>query len=628
MTTLRLALRVTVASLSLLLMAGGFLLAAAPPAEAHSFLVSTTPGQGERLRGSPESVVLDFSESVDPATVELSVQDARNRPVATTPFELASGGLSVRSSLPPLDDGIYVVSWQAFSDVDGHGTFGEHSFGVGDVGDSLPSATTSSSSGRWGTVASWLFFVGLAAAAGSLAVQMLAGGPECWDRLAVRAGLVTALAGAALSWADRISAGTANGLVLATINAALVAVAMWAHTVSRRPAIPLGLLMAAAASWSARSHAASIAGLVGTVVDTVHLIAGGIWVGALIAVAVRLWRARDGGQAPMAVVRRYSRLALGLVVALAGAGTVSAFQLVPTWEDVWTTGYGQLLVAKVGLFAAALALAAVGRRGGLRFHRRRLLRRSMSAEAVVVVAALAVAGLLANIAPPAPASAAEALLGPPPLEGAVARDAGLAGQLNVEVASDGQRMDLKVFSPSGAVSGTEVEVAMTAPGDKESDLLPRPCGAGCYTQELDLVVGATAMRITASAPGWTGGTYEAILAWPPGPVAAERLDEVIVAMRAIPSLEVFETVDSGPGSRVVEQRIELSGADFISAEPYAGGNVTDVRALPGPSERLTLYVPGSQIFAVIVLDEQGRMASSRLVSPGHVITRRFSYPAP
>ena len=626
--TARSALIAAAVASSLVLLAGGLLVAAATPAGAHSFLVSTTPGQGERLSGSPESVVLEFSEIVDATTVELSVRDASNRPIEAAPFELAAGGLSVRSSLPPLDDGVYVVSWQAFSAVDGHGTFGEHSFGVGDVGEGLPSATTSSSSGQWGTVASWLFFVGFATAAGSLVVQLLAGGPDGWDRSAVRAGLVVALAGTVLSWADRTFAGTTNGLVLATISVASVAAAMSAHAVSRRPAAPLGLLFAGAVSWSARSHAASIAGLVGAAVDAVHLVAGGIWVGALVAVAVRLWRARDRGEAAMAVVRRYSRLALGLVVTLAGAGTVSALQLVPTWDDLWTTGYGRLLVVKVGLFGAAIVLAAIGRWGGLRSQRRRLLRCSTTAEGAVVVAALVVAGLVANVAPPAPASAAEALLGPPPLEGALARDAGLAGQLNVEVVSDGMRIDVKVFSPSGPVPGTEVAVTMTAPGVEEADLLPRPCGPGCYTQELALTAGATAVRVTASAPAWTGGTYEASLAWPPGPVAAERLDQVVSTMRAVPNLELFETVDSGPGSRVVEQRIDLSGADFIAAEPYAGGNVSDVRALPGPPERLALYVPGSQIFAVLVLDDQGRIVTSRLTSPGHDIMRRFSYRTP
>lgn len=58
---------------------------------------------------------------VDPTTVELTVCDARDRAVDAAALELVPGALSIRSSLPSLDDGIYVVSWQAFSDLNGHG---------------------------------------------------------------------------------------------------------------------------------------------------------------------------------------------------------------------------------------------------------------------------------------------------------------------------------------------------------------------------------------------------------------------------------------------------------------------------------------------------------------------------
>lgn len=64
----------------------------------------------------------------------------------------------------------------------------------------------------------------------------------------------------------------------------------------------------------------------------------------------------------------------------------------------------------------------------------------------------------------------------------------------------------------------------------------------------------------------------------------------------------------------------------FAVEPYAGGNGSEVRTLTGKPDRLALYIPGSQIFAVLVLDDAGRMTSSRLISPGHDIRRRFSYP--
>lgn len=626
MTASRRVVSVAVVAASLLLLFVSVSIVAAGSATAHSFLVSATPGQGERLSGSPDSIVLAFSEAVDPTTVELRVRDARDRPVDAAAPELVPGRLSIRSSLPSLDDGIYVVSWQAFSDLDGHGSFGEHSFAVGDTGGSLPAATSSSSGVWWGTAASWLFFAGFALAAGSLVVQLLEVGPVASERAVVRAGLSIALAGSIVSWLDRALAETTSGLALAAASAASVALATSVHGVARRPVVPLGLLVASAAFWSARSHAASVAGLVGGAVDAVHLGAAGIWVGALVAIALRVRRSDRPKERTMVLLRRYSRLALPLVVILAGTGVVSAFQLLPTWSDLWSTGYGRLLVAKATLFGVALVLAAVGRWRGIRTRRLPTLRRSTAAEAAVVVVALVMAGFLANVAPPVPASAAEALLGPPPLDDPVARDAGLAGQLNVEVASDGHRIEVMVFSPSGPLSDTRASVAVTMPSGAEADLRPRPCGPGCFTQALDLATGVTQAQITASAPGWTGGTYHAALAWPPRPRATDRLDAVLAAMRAVPKLTVLETVDSGPGSVVDEQRIELSGADFVAVEPYAGGNVTDVRALPGQPDRLMLYLPGSRIFAVLVLDDADRMSSSRLISPGHDIRRRFSYP--
>lgn len=612
----------------LLATAGSLLLSS--PAGAHSFLVSTTPSQGARLAAPPEAVVLDLSETVDPSSVELRVRSARGATVELAKVSLVGGGLAVRAPLAEeLDDGIYVVAWQAFSDRDGHGTFGEFSFAVGSVRGALPAATSSSSSGPWPRVASWLFTAGFGLAAGSLAVSHLAGSGSTERRRWVRASLVLAIFGATLVWVERVGVGGggSDAFVPATLTLALLLVALSTHAVARTPAAPLVVLLGAAAAWSARSHGASLEGVVGGAVDFVHLAAGGVWAGALGVVTVQLWRARRAGDAWVPAAARYSRVAFVLVAVLAIAGVVSSLLLVPTWADLWSTGYGRLLVVKISLFAVVAALAALGRFGGLRRRRLHLLRFTTSVEVAAVVAVLIVAGLLANEAPPAPASAVEALLGPPALEGALVRDAGLAGQLNVDVVTDGARLDIRVFSPSGAVPGTEIAMSVEDPGGGRADLLPRPCGSGCYTQELVLRRGTTSFAIDALAPGWTGGTFDAVLTWPPGPVVPDRLRQVIETTRAVPRLTVTEVVSSGPGSMSPESTFEMTGDALIDVEPYAGGNVTDVRALPGPQERLSLYVPGSQIFAVLVLDDQGRMVSSRLISPGHDIRRRFAYPA-
>ncbi len=599
------------------------IISAGHPAAAHSFLVSTTPGQGERLRSFPSAVVLEFSERPDPTTGVLELQRSNGDVVDLAGVQVAPAGVGMSAAVPgALEDGIYVVSWQAFSAIDGHGSFGEFSFAVGNVEGAVPAPVESSSSRWWDTLASWLFFSGLALAAGPLLTGLIDRGRH--PRPVVRAGLLAALIGAGIAWLDIIRAGS-NGVGPAALAVGLVALAMSADAATGRPLLPLVVLVGAAASWSARSHAASIEGVLGWALDVVHLAAGAAWAGALGVVVARGWAARRDGDRWLPVVARYAPVALPLVVALAIAGTISALLLIPTWRDLWETRYGQLLVVKLILFAGAGGFAIVSRRA-LRRRAATLLKRTTRAEAGLLAVALAVAGLVANATPPAPAVAAEALLGPPPLAGPIARTAGLAGQLNVELATDGERLDVRVFSPSGPVPGTEIEMSLRQPDGAVVDVLPRPCGPGCFAQQLDLLEGNTTAVLDAEAPGWTGGRFEGTLFWPPGDAASQRLREVIATTRSIDRLTVAETVDSGPGSVVTENIFEMSGDTLIDAEPYAAGNVDDVQRLPGASDRLSLYVPGSQIYAELTLDEHGRMVDSRLVSPGHEIRRRFRYP--
>jgi hypothetical protein len=96
-------------------------------------------------------------------------------------------------------------------------------------------------------------------------------------------------------------------------------------------------------------------------------------------------------------------------------------------------------------------------------------------------------------------------------------------------------------------------------------------------------------------------------------------------MRRVPELTVVETTTSGPGAEGNPGAFTLSGAELMAAEPYTGANVDDVR-LVGEGQ-LTLYLPGEQIFAVLELDQAGRLDLARMVTPGHEIRREFSYPA-
>jgi putative copper resistance protein D len=100
--------------------------------------------------------------------------------------------------------------------------------------------------------------------------------------------------------------------------------------------------------------------------DIVHLLAAGAWLGALPLLAVALVRAGEG-QSPaldctaLLTTRRFSAIGALCVGALLFTGTVNTWYLVATPPALFGTAYGQLLLVKLALFAAMLALAAHNR---------------------------------------------------------------------------------------------------------------------------------------------------------------------------------------------------------------------------------------------------------------------------
>jgi len=155
--------------------------------------------------------------------------------------------------------------------------------------------------------------------------------------------------------------------------------------------------------------------LAAIVVDGVHRLAAGTWVGGLLPLALLLRRAASEGGAdarPLAVLaaRRFSRVALLSVLALAASGALASVTQVGSIAGLVGTSYGRLLLAKLALLAPILALAALNRRrllpalGGeaARVGRpaMRRLARFMAGEGLLALAVLGLAATM-GITPPA-----------------------------------------------------------------------------------------------------------------------------------------------------------------------------------------------------------------------------------
>lgn len=115
-----------------------------PFAQAHATLVRSDPPANALLATAPPEVHLWFSEPLVAGLSALAVLDSQGRAVQQGAARLASAaGREMAVGLPRLPNGAYLVSWRAFSAVDGHTTVGAFAFSIGVLGSVAASDTAS-----------------------------------------------------------------------------------------------------------------------------------------------------------------------------------------------------------------------------------------------------------------------------------------------------------------------------------------------------------------------------------------------------------------------------------------------------------------------------------------------------
>jgi putative copper resistance protein D len=153
------------------------------------------------------------------------------------------------------------------------------------------------------------------------------------------------------AYTEQVATGRAllqtAALAAAVALAAPVAVFVWGR------AVLLVLALAALVPPLRTGHAATAADHdLAVVAVSVHVVAVVLWVGGLAALLA------DRDRPSLAVaVPRFSALALLCFAAVAVSGSVSTWTRLPEPSDLWTTGYGALLLAKA---AVLVALGAAG----------------------------------------------------------------------------------------------------------------------------------------------------------------------------------------------------------------------------------------------------------------------------
>ena len=400
----------------------------AAPAAGHAALLESEPADRATLDESPEHVELHFSEAPDPQISWVLVFDREGGAVDHGEMEVDDEVPEIaRVDLPPLDDGVYTISWQALSLVDGHVTSGALSFLVGEGTDAdLDDAAAAvdieerASLSPLGVTGRWMLYWGLALLLGwAVAYLAVFRGQSrlpgwvlvgCWG--AAVAGLV--LLGVAEANSVEVSVGellsSSAGTRLVRVAALLALLGVTVLLAVARKGRATVAVLAVVAAGTMLSHAA--AGHAGAPSDTrwlqlgsqwLHMAGVGAWIGGLVWLLVGTRGQPEPDRiTPVSRFSNVATVALGVVVA---TGSVRALREFPALADLWSTDYGVSFLIKLSLVVVLIVLGAVNRfrnvpaiARGEAHHR--ALRRVVRGEIVFAAGVFAVTGILASTPPP------------------------------------------------------------------------------------------------------------------------------------------------------------------------------------------------------------------------------------
>jgi copper transport protein len=411
-------------------------------AGAHAALETATPGSGTVLGSGPHVLKLVFDQDVVPRYAHVAVVGAHGQDLAGPP---TVNGPVVTVPVRSAPIGSYTVRWRMVATFDGHTTEGAYSFGVR-VKPLPPAPAKGVGVPVAPELLAWLEFVGVVLAGGVLTFRAIVRPPsgpaaEAPARDATAAmwvGGVGALIGlhagvlAFLTGAYPIVGGSLSSFVntqivpirvgthlgqawtvttFAWLGVLVLLVAAWVTPQKRERLLACAgvsaLGIAFGISWA--SHPASH-GALALLADYLHLLAGALWVGGLVALAILAAAARSLSRSKReamirATVMRLSALAVPFVALVGAAGIYLALRELPSPSALLSSGYGVTLLLKSAVVVGALIL------GG--YHRRFVLpriasgapvasiRRTLTVEVCLLVVALVLAAVLGQTAPPA-----------------------------------------------------------------------------------------------------------------------------------------------------------------------------------------------------------------------------------
>ena len=412
------------------------LLSPAIGAMAHGELLDSEPAASSTLSESPTQIVLHFNESIEPVFASIRILNSTGVEIANEDARRDSGDHSiVRSTSPHLDFGSYVVVWRVTS-ADGHPVQGAFSFHVGIQTESVTeleagyvhSYHADPSGNKVGTLLRWIFTVGVIVLIGSLMLSAMLKRPSELDPRSVLVAFgawLFAVFGSSLSLITygpnaagtslynlsllRDTMRTTFGQATVARLTLLVATALlfyFRRHISQRlwsiGALILGIGIVATLSLSGHPVVQQPA-WISVAIDIVHMSAVSVWVGGIAMFCLggnRWYDERDGE-----LVRRFSVIALWMVVVIVITGVSQAWLMMNGFGNLLATNFGRTLLVKTTAVAVLVSLGFLSRRT-LKLNGPASVRRVIGTELFIGLVIVAISALLIGT-PPRQSQAAE-----------------------------------------------------------------------------------------------------------------------------------------------------------------------------------------------------------------------------
>lgn len=522
-------------------MAALYALAAPSVAWGHASFLRSVPANGSVTAAAPASVRIFFTDDVRVGGGIRAISHAGGSILAGKP-RVVDGRVLVVPLQPGLRDGDYTVLWRVVSD-DGHSLAGVLAFGVGaGRAPPTPALAVENRPSTQDLVSRLLFFAGLLTGAGAAFFRFVVGPVPVRLLLGTFLLVFVGISG----MIHDVSLSTRFGTVLAiagviAANGALCAAVAPVYPKLERLAFAIALLLLPAPTLAGHALDAGRP-RIEIVVDLLHVAAASVWIGGLVALALALRSASDR----TAMIRRFSNIALVAAIVLAATGVIRAFAELDSFSQLWSTGYGRVLLVKSGVLTVLVAIGWANRY--LLVPRLSVdgLRRNIAAELALFVVVVGAVALLTDLRPGRDRAAAAPVreaTGSPPLPAkSMVVQARQDGDLGVALAVRPPGAEVTVLAPDGqGVNGLTVEINGT---------MARTCGPGCYGTFLPP---ARTIRVTVNG-------REHVFDVPANPrPAAALVARATRVFRSQNSVHYVEDLASSPRNRVV--------ADFTLEHP-------------------------------------------------------------